>query len=102
MRTSKAVVKFTRDHTTSALITRCAKRAVALYDRRGVPGDRIKIEMDLSATNANGCPMDFNKLLSFDDGNFLHDITGIRNNISRTSGRMTGHFVPRSARGAQL
>jgi len=31
------------------------------------------IEMDLNATHSNGIPLDFEKLLSFDDFNFYHE-----------------------------
>lgn len=94
-------IKFTRTPVTAALIRQCVDRAVRLHLAAGGTDDRISLEMDLSAANANGCPMDFERLLSFDDGSFLHDITGIQNNISRISGRMTGHFLPRAAIGAR-
>ncbi len=95
---AKHAVKFTRDPATSALITQCARRAVALREARGASADRIEIEMDLSATNANGAPLDFAKLLAFDDFNFLHDVLGIADHINRNDGRLTGHFLPRCAR----
>lgn len=60
--------------------------------------DSLSLEMDLSATHANGCPIDFGKLLAFDDFNFIHDVSGIMNKIDRTSGKLTDCFLPRSAR----
>ena len=94
-------IKFTRAPAQAALIRQCVARADAIYRQAGGHPDKISLEMDLSAANANGCPLDLEKLLGFDDGNFLHDIAGIQNNISRTTGRLTGSFVPRSARGAR-
>lgn len=94
-------VKFTRDPVTAEQIRKCVARAVRLHKAGGRTCDKLALEMDLSATNANGCPIDFDKLLSFDDFSFLHDITGIQHHVSRTSGRITGCFVPRSARSAR-
>jgi hypothetical protein len=60
-------------------------------------GDRLSLAMDLTATHANGCPMDFAKLLAADDFNFKHDIVGIVNHIDRRTGELTDHFFPRCA-----
>ncbi|MFG1462099.1 hypothetical protein V5F77_04295 [Xanthobacter sp. DSM 24535] len=54
--------------------------------------------MDLVATHANGCPMDFERLLAADDFNFTHDFTGIVNCLDRTTGRLGNSFHPRFAR----
>lgn len=94
-------VKFTRDPVTAELIRKCVARAVRLHKAGGRTCDKLSLEMDLSAANANGCPIDFGKLLTFDDFSFLHDITGIQHHVSRISGRITGCFVPRSARSAR-
>ena len=59
--------------------------------------DRESIEMDLIATHANGCPINFNKLLDFSLFNFIHDIAGIIRHLDRRSGQLTGFFRPRCA-----
>ena len=58
--------------------------------------DRLSLHMDLAAVNAT-CPMDGEKLLSFPDGDFAHDIVGINNNINRITGELQNCFVPRCA-----
>lgn len=57
--------------------------------------ERQTFSMDLIATNANGCPMDFAGLLAADDFNFLHDIAGIARHLDRRTGKIGGGFLPR-------
>lgn len=59
---------------------------------------QLDFEMDLVACHSNGCPLDFNALLFFSDFDRMHDITGIRHNIDRTTGKLENCFVPRCAR----
>jgi len=66
--------------------------------KEGLTDDVLSLEMDLVATNANGTPLDFDRLLAFDAFNFSHDITGITNYIDRTTGELTRCFVPRCAK----
>lgn len=61
--------------------------------------DTIDMEMDLTATHANGMPLDFQKLYGADFGNFAHDILGIRRHLNRETGKLMNHFVPRCAKG---
>ena len=56
---------------------------------------REDLFMDLIATNANGNPLDFEKLANFDDFNLLHDIYGIRKHLDRKTGRLMDNFLPR-------
>lgn len=77
-----------------ALIELCAARARACGDSRPV----VMIRMDLAATNASGCPLDFEKLLAFDDFSFWHDITGIYHHLDRETGKLEDFFLPRCAR----
>lgn len=60
--------------------------------------DPLTMTMDLAATNANGCPMDFERMLAADDFNLLHDIAGIARHMDRNTGRLTDHFRPRFTR----
>jgi hypothetical protein len=59
---------------------------------------REDLQMDLLATHANGCPLDFEKLLRADDFNFSHDIHGIQRHLSRSTGKLGGCFLPRCAK----
>lgn len=63
--------------------------------------DRESLEMDLIATHANGCPIDFNKLLQAGRFDFTHDIAGIVRHLDRRSGELTRFFRPRCALPAQ-
>lgn len=93
------MVKFEATLAELKIIRKIVKRAQKLYKKHGgVPYDTLDAEMDLNATHSNGCPLDFEKLLKFDDFNFAHDIGGIRNCISRKTGKLTKCFVPRSAK----
>ena len=58
----------------------------------------LSLAMDLDATHSNGCPLDFDKLLAFDDGNFSHDVGQIMRFIDRTNGQLQNCFVPRCAK----
>ena len=62
--------------------------------------ERINLVMDLTAADGvNGNrPLDWAKLLAFDDFNFLHDIGGISRHMNRETGRLEGFFVPRCSR----
>ena len=63
---------------------------------------RISLMADLCAAKAQGCDIDFSRLLGFDDFSFTHDITGIISCMDRTTGLLTNCFVPRSRRSEDL
>jgi hypothetical protein len=73
------------------------KRAV----REGLVGpksdDKMSLEMDLMATHANGCPIDFKRFAEADSFNFAHDVYGIMRHIDRRTGYLGNHFTPRFA-----
>ncbi len=66
-------------------------------DRAKIERPRMDLIMDLSATHSNGCPLDFDKLLGFDDFDFYHDIYGIVKHLDRTTGKLQNCFLPRCA-----
>lgn len=74
-------------------IQRTVDRFINLIDVEDVQS----LEMDITATHANGCPLDLDKLLRADEFNFLHDVTGIRNCLNRETGEL-GVFLPRCAK----
>jgi hypothetical protein len=89
-------IEFTIDKGTIDLITKVVNRAGKMgfhaeYPKRGMV-------LDLSTCNANGCPLDFEKLLSFPDFDFSHDISGIGRHINRETGKLEHCFLPRCAR----
>ena len=77
------------------LINEVVNRAMKLY--QGIT-DEMGLNMDIIAAHLNGTPLDFNKLLSFDDFNFGHDIIGIMNNINRNTGELDNCFLPRCSK----
>lgn len=78
------------------------KKIVAIADR----AEKLKLNrfekfsliMDVEATHCNGNELDFDKLLSFDDANFSHDIVGIQNYINRRTGELSECFTPRCSK----
>jgi hypothetical protein len=76
----------------------CAERARRMAHRAGWEYSMQDAEMDLLATHANGCPLDFEKLVGFDDFNFAHDVFGIRRHLERETGQLLHCFLPRCAR----
>ena len=79
-------------------VVEIAKATISACKAYGIEHDnRTTVMMDLMACNANGCPLDWDRLLKFDDANLLHDVLGIRKHINRTTGKLEGCFVPRCA-----
>lgn len=61
-------------------------------------GTKLDLMMDLEACHSNGNPLDFKKLLGFDDFNLLHDVYGIRNHLNRNNGKLENCFLPRCSK----
>lgn len=80
------------------IIGEIADRAAKLARKHRVSYDRMTAIMDLTAAHANGCPLRLRDLLAADDGNFAHDIFGIRRHIDRNTGKLGGCFLPRFTR----
>jgi len=78
-----------------------AMRAIAVRSRKVLTGENARYgdtAMDLSACHANGCPLDFEKLLAAPDFDFIHDVLGIRRHLDRATGNLMDCFVPRCAK----
>lgn len=90
-------VSFDISYADRALMRACVDRA----DELGLVGEdidaRLSLEMDLVATHANGCPIDFERLLAADNFNFVHDICGIARHLNRETGELLDMFRPRFA-----
>ena len=80
------------------LIVAIANRAVRLAKESGIELDPQHVAMNITACHANGCPLRLQDLLEANDFNFSHDIVGIDNHIDRTTGQLTGCFLPRYAK----
>ncbi len=72
-----------------------AKRAVVLFKKGGYEVKAITIMIDLERVN---CDLDFQQLLDADDGNFMHDVGGIRAHINCHTGELEDCFWPRYAK----
>ena len=81
----------------SILVAKISERAVFLYSKHGVELNRTNVVMDITATHLNGCPLDLEQFLIASDLDFMHDITGISNNLNRTTGKLKEDFLPRHA-----
>lgn len=72
-------------------------RAVAMADEAGIGYTRTEALMDLTATH-HTCPLEIEELSTADDGNFAHDVFGIRRHLNRRTGCLEDCFLPRYAR----
>ncbi len=79
--------------TTEKIIQRVKNELVPL----GFSDDYQSLQMDVIACHCNGTPLDLEKLLKADLFSFFHDLAGIQENMDRTTGMLTGHFLPRTS-----
>ncbi len=86
------MINFTTTKEEDVLIDKIINRAIELeFDNVNYQDS----SMDLSAVHSNDVKIDFEKLLSADDFNFIHDFEGIRQNINRNTGKLNNCFLPR-------
>jgi hypothetical protein len=90
-------VSFKVSDEVAAAISRAADRYEPIYKKatgaRRI--DRLSLVMDLTATHANGCPIDWDRLNTADDFTFTHDVSGIQRHINRKTGKLENCFLPR-------
>ena len=84
------MVKFSATRYEIEVIRKIADRAVKMYPELS----KIDTLMDLEAAHSSN-PLQLSDLLSADDGNFGHDVLGIRQNLNRATGKLENCFVPR-------
>lgn len=74
-------------------------KIVERAEKQGYEGDRLSLLMDIESAHKH-FGLDLEGLLNADNFNFNHDITGIINNIDRSTYPATNFncFVPRYAR----
>lgn len=82
------------------IIQKISERIIKYYSKQYKENypDRGTIIIDLEACNSNHVPLDFERLLSFPDFDFWHDIFGIYKNINRDNGKLENCFLPRCAK----
>lgn len=90
------MVNFEASRTEYKFANKIARRAA--YE---LGADYTQIEMDVVACHMNGCPLDLKRLLAAEDGEFAHDILGIRRHIDRDTGELRNCFVPRFSQSEQ-
>lgn len=73
-----------------------ADRAVAMADDADIKYTPMELLMDLTATH-HVCPLKLEELSTTDDGNFAHDVFGIRRHLNRRTGQLEDCFLPRFA-----
>lgn len=76
------------------IIAAIASRAVRMARKYGVDYQQLEAVLDLSNCHDRR-PLRLMELLQADDGNFGHDIFGIRRHINRETGEMEDGFLPR-------
>lgn len=87
------VIKFDVNRDDREAISKIVDRAAERFESI----DRLSLEMDITATHANGNPLDLAGLLDAEPFDFAHDIAGIVRHLDRTTGALTDCFVPRYA-----
>ncbi len=97
------MVKFDISDEDAELVSRIADRVVDALISQGIKKTswtvfNLETRMDLTAVHANGCPMDFDRLLNIDKSTLMHDVGGIARHVDRDTGKLTGNFRPRTAR----
>lgn len=79
------------------LVFKIAERAVSMAQDFGADYDMTTACMDIAGCHLNGCELDLNKLLAAPDGDFGHDVFGIRRHINRSTAKLEDCFLPRCA-----
>lgn len=86
----------------AATVRKIARRARDILLSIKIDRPAMDIAMDLTATHANGCPMDFDRMETADDFNLMHDVGGIARHLDRETGKLVGGFLPRFHRRASI
>lgn len=89
--------QFTASKFETQLIVKIAQRAHFMAKKFGFGYAQHTAVMDIEACHCNGCELDLQKLLDAGDGDFGHDVFGIRRFIDRRTGKLGGCFLPRCA-----
>jgi len=81
-----------------ALMQLIAQRMKNIMDEMGIEyADLLTICMDIQAAHAH-CPLKLEELLQARDFDFIHDVSGIKVNLNRKTGKLENSFIPRYAK----
>ena len=97
MNTTTGLLKFSATRAEEDVISQIADRAAAMLDKFDVEYTYTTLLMDIEVCHSNGMPLDLIGLQAAPDGDFAHDIGGIRRHINRETGAIEDCFVPRYA-----
>jgi hypothetical protein len=75
------------------LISKIADRAKAMFPKPDRPQGEWMT--DIEAVHCNGCPLDLQKFINFEDFDFEHDVAGIYRHLDRETGKLKDLFSPR-------
>ena len=81
-------LKFPRSRLIFDLCSKVAKRYAAFLDDAGIEYRYSTLLLDIEVCHANGCELDLYALLRADEAEFVHDISGIRRHLNRTTGQL--------------
>lgn len=73
-------------------ISKIANRSI----ENGDPRVKMHIVLDLEFVQSD-CPLDLSGLLAANNGDFVHDLCGIAENMNRHTHKLENGFVPRFA-----
>lgn len=79
------------------VIGKIAKRAADMAKEFGVDYRQMDAFMDVAYCHEH-CPLKLAELADADDGNFGHDVFGIRRHFNRTTLKLEDCFLPRFAK----
>ncbi len=77
------------------LIAKIAKRASLMAQNLGIEYVHMDAFMDVEAVFSAGKLSRIAELADAGDGNFAHDVFGIRRHLNRTTKQLEGCFLPR-------
>ena len=80
------------------IVDRFQKLTTKSNPRARLSKAKLELVLDIVACHMNGCELDLEKLLNFDDFNLVHDVAGIRNRIDRNTGQINGCFLPKCSK----
>jgi len=87
----KQVTDETRDAAVRLLVTRGRE----IFHGKAAGHQLLDREMDLCAVHTWSVPLDFERMMTANKADLLHDMTGIQKYIDRDRGVLTEGFVPR-------
>lgn len=98
MKTQTGVLNWHITPEDDAALEAVLNRAARDFTANGWEFDRLHHAMDLLATHANGCPLDFAAMAEGRLADLAHDLGGIRKHLDRETGKLGGFFLPRFAK----